>query len=96
MFRMLPRPRSTPHQPLPSIGHTREALGDLPLTLEEEEEQQHRAAGELWENEEVAKDGEAGGGHSHSEMTHDDHPSYPTLHDPLAPLPAPTRVSHTH
>ncbi|XP_050711706.1 uncharacterized protein LOC126995862 isoform X2 [Eriocheir sinensis] len=79
----LPR-MATPHQPLPSIGHTREALG---FTPEEEEEEEHGAGQNGAE-----RDGEAGYSNTR-EITHGDHPPYPVLHDPLAPLPAPTRPS---
>lgn len=84
-------PRSTPHHPLPSIGHTHEGLGDLPFTPEEDEEE-HRGAGEPMEDVEEM-DSEAGGGSDDEETTLNDHPHYPVLHDPVAPLLAPTRVS---
>lgn len=78
-------PSRTPHQPLPSIGHTREALD---FTPEEEEEEEHGAGQNGAERDGGAGDANAG------EMPHDEPPPYPALHDPLAPLPAPSRVRH--
>lgn len=82
--------RSTPHHPLPSIGHSLEGLGDFLPDTPEEEEEERRVSGER--DEDKHQEGNTWESVKVEEVTHDDPLLDPSSEGPTASQATPSQV----